>query len=56
MNPNIRRPTSNIEHPTSNDLESRAFWYGEGAGYWIFDVGCWVLDVFLSDVHVALRR
>src|SRR5580765_6590699 len=33
--------TSNIEHPTSK-AESTA-----GAGHWMFDVGCWVLDVFL---------
>ena len=30
-------PTSNIERPTSND--------GPNWGRWVFDVGCWVLDV-----------
>jgi hypothetical protein len=32
-----QHPTSNIERPTSNDCAKR--------GLWMFDVGCWVLDV-----------
>ena len=31
-------PTANIEHPTSNEYPT--------CGYWMFDVGCWMLDVF----------
>ena len=30
-------PTSNIERPTSKDSPN--------AGHWMFEVGCWVLDV-----------
>src|SRR5437773_834455 len=42
MNPWEHR-TSNIQHPTSNTQPPI-----NGIGnHWLFDVGCWVLDVFL---------
>ena len=33
---NIQQPTSNIQHP----MDARC------GGHWMFDVGCWLLDVF----------
>src|SRR6266480_8101533 len=36
--------TSNIQHPTSNTQPPIN---GPIGNHWLFDVGCWVLDVFL---------
>src|SRR5437773_6873301 len=36
--------TSNIQHPTSNTQPPTN---GPIGNHWLFDVGCWVLDVFL---------
>src|SRR6185369_5708846 len=33
---NIQHPTPNIQHPISSQTEAQ----------WMFDVGCWLLDVF----------
>src|SRR5207247_4058228 len=36
--------TSNIQHPTSNTQPPIN---GPIGNHWLFDIGCWVLDVFL---------
>jgi hypothetical protein len=36
----MKHPTSNIEHPTSSGEPMM-----HGPDYWMFDVGCWLLDV-----------
>ena len=41
-----KHPTSNIERPTSIDATA--------GSHWMFDVGCWMLDVLLLRARCAL--
>src|SRR5450756_834241 len=41
-----KHPTTNIEHPTSIDCPHRSSW--------VFDVGCWMLDVAIGDTYLLL--
>src|ERR1039457_3696775 len=43
-----KHPTSNIERPASNN--------GADTGHWMFEVGCWMLDVLVLRFRGPVRK